>query len=110
MTASRRRPWLLATSCPGRRSGSTPSPPQRWSRGARPSWLRQREELARGPTGRLGVEVGPRSTHASRGAGVRGWRPALSLGESRPGFTAATRRPAKASGDAAAEIKGRCRQ
>eukprot|EP00964_Phaeocystis_antarctica_P078161 scaffold48601_cov49-Phaeocystis_antarctica.AAC.1 len=39
-TASRRRPWLIATSCLGRRSGSIPPPPQRWSRGARPYWLR----------------------------------------------------------------------
>ena len=35
-TASRLRPWLLATSCPGRRSGSKAPAQQRWSRGARP--------------------------------------------------------------------------
>eukprot|EP00964_Phaeocystis_antarctica_P035298 scaffold20156_cov43-Phaeocystis_antarctica.AAC.3 len=39
-TARRCRPWLLATSCPCCHSGSTPPPPQRWSRGARPWRLR----------------------------------------------------------------------
>eukprot|EP00964_Phaeocystis_antarctica_P029673 scaffold16730_cov66-Phaeocystis_antarctica.AAC.4 len=117
-TASRRRPWLLATSCPGCHSGSTPPPPQQGhaadahaNGGARGAVVGEREEVARGPTGRLGVDVGPRSTHASRGAGARGRRSAQIHGECirRSCRVAATRRPAKPS-DAAAEVKGCCRQ
>eukprot|EP00964_Phaeocystis_antarctica_P099257 scaffold65110_cov59-Phaeocystis_antarctica.AAC.2 len=70
----------------------------------------EREEFARVPTGRLGVDVGPRSTHASRGAGARGRRPALPHGKCTCCRFAATRQPAKASGDTVAEIKGRYRQ
>eukprot|EP00964_Phaeocystis_antarctica_P076831 scaffold47558_cov71-Phaeocystis_antarctica.AAC.6 len=77
--------------------------------GARGAVVGEREEVALHPRiGRLGVDVGPRSTHTSRRAGVRGPRLALLLSECMS-CRAAARQPAGASGDAAAEVEIRGR-
>eukprot|EP00964_Phaeocystis_antarctica_P138874 scaffold103534_cov74-Phaeocystis_antarctica.AAC.4 len=116
MTLRRPRRSRPATRCPGRRSGSTPPPPQPVhvvveyhgadalaNGGARGAVVGEREEFALTSTARLGVEVEPRPVNTCRGAGVTGWRPVVCLCEG-IFWVAAAIRPAGACG--AAEVKG----